>query len=209
MKILVISSCTDDKLGYKAPAAKMYTGPQHTNLMEGLEQVWKVHGKQTIDLAIISAKHGLLNECKVIAPYDCTFPNGRTKAGKRRIKERSNCLKIHEHTMELIRHYDLVFFLLGNEYVQALQLPFGVTDAVTQIFLLGSTHRRLIPNSPNVHFVPAGSELAKELSVMGIALKGVVFKKLCDAVCREGLEVFETVRQNPQLILDLVRNGEG
>ena len=52
MKRLVISSCTKDKLGYKAPVAKMYIGPQHTNLMEGLEQVWKVHGKQTIDLAI-------------------------------------------------------------------------------------------------------------------------------------------------------------
>ena len=178
MKRLVISSCTGDKLNCEAPAAKMYTGPQHRNLMEGLEQVWKVHGKQTIDLAIISAKHGLLNECKVIAPYDCTFPNGRTKTGKRRIKERSDCLKIHEHTMELIRHYDLVFFLLGNEYVQALQLPFNRTDAVTKIFLLGETYKKLIPNLPNVHFVPAGSKLARELRVMGVALKGVVLKKI-------------------------------
>ena len=205
MKRLVISSCTKDKLGYNAPAAQIYTGLQHRYLMEGLEQVWHVHGKQTIDLAIISAKYGLLRECDLIVPYDETFQGLRTNE----ILERSHSLQLHERTKVLIRRYDLVFFLLGKEYVQALELPFGVTDAVTQIFLLGSTHRSLIPNSPNVHFVPAGSELARELGVMGIAPKGVVFKKLCDAVCREGLEVFERVRQNPQLILDLVRYGVG
>ena len=52
MKRLVISSCTSDKLNCEAPAAKMYTGLQHRYLMEGLEQVWHVHGRQTIDLAL-------------------------------------------------------------------------------------------------------------------------------------------------------------
>ena len=190
MKRLVISSCTSDKLNCEAPAAQMYTGLQHRRLMEGLEQVWHVHGRQTIDLAIISAKYGLLRECDPIVPYDETF-QGRKK---RDILERSDGLQIHEKTEDLIKGYDLVFFLLGKEYVQALQLPFDVPDAVTQIFLLGKTHKRLIPNLPNVHFVPAGSELARELGVMGIALKGVVFKNLCDAVCREGLEGFGRVR---------------
>ena len=205
MKRLVISSCTSGKLNCEAPAAKMYTGLQHRRLMEGLKQVWHVHGKQTIDLAIISAKYGLLRECDPIVPYDETFQGLK----KRDILERSDSLQIHEKTEDLIKGYDLVFFLLGNEYVQALQLPFDVPDTVTQIFLLGKTHKKLIPNLPNVHFVPAGSELAKELSVMGIALKGVVFKKLCQVVRRRGLQVFEWVRQNPQLILDLVRDGEG
>lgn len=204
MKRLVISSCTSGKLNCEAPAAEMYTGLQHKYLMEGLEQVRQFYGEQTVDLAIISAKYGLLRECEVIAPYNCTFQGLRTNE----ILERSRRLQLHERTKVLIRRYDLVFFLLGKEYVQALELPFGLTDAVTQIFLLGSTHRRLVPNLPNVHFVPVGRDLARELRVMGIALKGVVFKKLCDAVCREGLEVFDRVRQNPQMILDLVRDKE-
>ena len=204
MKRLVISSCTSGKLNCEAPAAEMYTGLQHKYLMEGLEQVRQFYGEQAVDLAIISAKYGLLRECDPIAPYDETFQGLK----KREILRRSDILQIHEKTENLIKGYDLVFFLLGNEYVQALQLPFDVPDAVTQIFLLGKTHKRLIPNSPNANFVPADSELARELRVMGIALKGVVFKKLCDAVCREGLEVFETIRQNPQKILDLVRDRE-
>ena len=81
MKILVISSCTSDKLDCEASAAKMYTGLQHRYLMEGLEKVRNsLMEKQAIDLAIISAKYGLLSECDVIAPYNCTFQGLRKKA---------------------------------------------------------------------------------------------------------------------------------
>ena len=73
MKILVISSCTSKKLKREASAGKMYTGGQHSHLMEGLEKVRNSFGEQAIDLAIISAKHGLLSECDVIAPYNCTL----------------------------------------------------------------------------------------------------------------------------------------
>ncbi|MDE0465528.1 MAG: hypothetical protein OYL97_00620 [Candidatus Poribacteria bacterium] len=62
MEILVVTSCTSRKRDCEAPAAEMYTGAQHGLLMERLEQVWKIYGKRTIDLAIISAKYGLLNE---------------------------------------------------------------------------------------------------------------------------------------------------
>ena len=205
MKILVISSCTSKKLKREASAGKMYTGGQHSHLMEGLEKVRNSFGEQAIDLAIISAKHGLLSECDVIAPYNCTFQGLKVW----QILERSDRLQLHERTKALITRYDLVFFLLGKEYVQALQLPFDVPDTVAQIFLLGPINGKLIPNLPNVYFIAAGRDLAKTLGVMITALKGVVFKKLCCVVCREGLEVFEMIRQDPQLVLELVHDGEG
>ena len=222
MRILVITSCTGRKKhkspnqlnyedfasperlhrrtvelkGFKVPAAEMYTGQQHQHLMAGLEEVRKVYGLAVIDLHIISAGYGLLAEDDVIVPYNVTF-SGLNKGD---LLARSDSLQLHKHVETLIADYDLVFFLLGKEYVQALQLLFEVPDTVTQIFLLGSGYKRLIPDSPNVHFVPAGSDLARELGVMGVALKGFVFKLLCDAVCCEGLPIFEKVRQNPQLI---------
>ena len=103
-----------------------------------------------------------------------------------------------------MRHYDLVFFLLGKEYVQALQFPFNVSDTVTQIFLLGPTHRKLILDLPNVHFIPAGKDLANQFGVMNTDLKGAAFKRLCCVARREGLGVFETIRQTPQQILDFI-----
>ena len=152
-------------------------------------------------MRIISAGYGLLNASEVIIPYNATFQ----KLGKKEILLRSSCLQIHEHIETLIVNYDLVFFLLGEEYVQALQLPFQVPEAITQIFLLGDTHKKLIPDLPNVHFVPAGKPLRSELNTSYTALKGVVFKKICERVCRDGLQVFEQIMQCPQLISDIAR----
>ena len=261
MKVLVISSCTSKKLNHNAPAAKMYTGQQHTLLMEGVNQVRACHGQSSLDVAIISAEYGLLNENDVIAPYNVTF-QGMKKA---EILEKSRRLQLREQVTALIARYDVVFFLLGKEYVQALQLPLeasrpggntsrpgglsyrgsesrpgesesrpgglsyrggasgqggnasrpgglsyrgGVPESVTQIFLLGAGYRRLIPDAPNVHFVPAGSALSRTLGVMGVALKGFVFKKICEAVCREGLNLFAELRQKPQMIRDIALAGK-
>ena len=225
MRILVITSCTGRKkhkspnqLRYedfasperlhrrtaelkdvKTPAAEMYTGQQHRYLMAGLEEGREVYGSAILDLHIISAGYGLLAEDDVIVPYNVTFSGLNTGD----LLARSNSLQLHKHVKTLIARYDLVFFLLGKEYVQALQLPFEVPNTVTQIFLLGTGYRKLIPDSPNIHFVPTGSGLARELGVMGVALKGFVFKQLCDVVRRDGLQVFENVRQNPQEIPDI------
>ena len=63
MKILVISSCSKTKQdSHKAMAGEMYAGPQHNVLMEGLKKVRNKFGGQVIDLAIISARHGLIME---------------------------------------------------------------------------------------------------------------------------------------------------
>lgn len=229
MKILVITSCTSwkkhkpsNQLKYedfappewfrqrtieldkfKESAVEMYTGQQHIYLMDGLNQLRETYGQTVVDLNIISAGYGLLSEKDTIVPYNVTFQGLK----KKEILERSHKLQIHEHVETLIADYDLVFFLLGEKYVRALQLCFRVSDLVTQIFLLGKTYRNLIPDTQNSHFVAAGSDLARKLSVMVVALKGFVFKILCEAACRDGFEVFEDIKNNPQLILDIVQQN--
>ena len=202
MRILVITSCTKEKQDLPAPAAQMYTGRQHHPLMVGLEQLRTCYGKSAIDLAVISAKYGLLSECRVIAPYDFTFKGLDTEA----ILELSDKLKIHKQVGTLISKYDVVFFLLGEKYVRSLRLPFEGLNAVTQIFLLGDSYKNLIPDLPNMHFVSAGTDLANKLGKMVIALKGIVFKKLCEAACRDGFQVFEQVKRNPQRLIEIVLN---
>ena len=192
MKILVVSSCTSKKLRRKAPAGKIYTGGQHRYLMEGLEQVRNMFGEQVIELAIISARHGLLMESDVIEPC----------LGKEEILEHSDRFQIHDKTEALTSGYDLVFFLLGKEFVQALQLPFDVPDSVTQIFLAGESYEHLIPE--NTHFIPAGTYVARQLHKTVYEVKGYMFKRLCCIACRDGLKVFETIRQNPQQIFDFI-----
>ena len=229
MRILVITSCTGRKKhkprnqlkcedfdsserlrqrtaelkDFKDSAAEMYTGQQHQYLMAGLKQLRGSYSQTVADLHIISAGYGLLGESEIIVPYNVTF----TGLKKPELLACSNSLQLHEGVKTLITDYDLVFFLLGREYVQALQLPFEVSRKVSQIFLLGTGYKKLIPDLSNTHFVPAGSDLARELGVMGVALKGFVFKKICERVCREGLQVFGQIMQNPQLIPHIARRA--
>ncbi len=226
MKILVITSCTsrkkyktDNQLqpedflsserlaarsaelkSYATSATDMYTGQQHQHLKAGLERLRTCYKEATVDLHIISAGYGLLNECDTIVPYNVTFTDLKTKE----LIARSNSLQLHERVETLITDYHLVLFLLGEKYVRALQLPFEVPDTITQVFLIGTGFRKLIPDLPNTHFVPTGPSLRHKLHTTNTTLKGLVFERLCAAVCRKGLQVFEEIRRNPQRILDVV-----
>ena len=227
MRILVITSCTGRKKhkppnqlkyedfasaerlrqrtkeleDFKTSAAEMYIGQQHLYLMEGLQELRKMYGEDVVDLHIISAGYGLLAEDDVIVPYNVTFGNK-----KKDILELSNSLQIHKHVETLITDYDLVFFLLGQKYVQALQCSFKIHDAVTQIFLAAPSWKRLIPDHlQNIHVACVGVDLVDQLDgATRYNLKGFVFKRLCEVVCRDGLQVFEQIKQNPQQLIKIL-----
>ncbi len=230
MKILVITSCTGRKKhkppnqlryedfasperfrqrtaelkNFEVSAAEMYTGQQHRYLMEGLQELRNMYGKDVVDLHIISAGYGLLKENDVIVPYNVTFGNK-----KKDILELSNSLQIHKQVETLIADYELIFFLLGKEYIQALQLPFKVPDTITQIFLAAPSWKYVFSKFlSDIHVVCAGRDLADQIDgATGYNLKGVVFKKLCEAACSQGFQVFEEVKQDPQRLIEIVQQS--
>ena len=225
MKILVITSCTGRKKhkppnqlkcedfasperlrqrtaelkDFKDSAAEMYIGEQHRYLMAGLKRLRKVYGQAVADLHIISAGYGLLSENDVIVPYNVTFQ----KLKKKEILERSDNLQIHEQVETLIEGYDLVFYLLGKEYVQALQLPFKIPDTITQVFLAAPSWKYVFSKFlSDIHVICAGRDLADQIDgATGYNLKGFVFKRLCDVAYRDGLHVFEQIMRNPQILV--------
>lgn len=226
MKILVISPCSStqkhnklpnrlgpvdfissdrlalrmEELGnYKEPAAEMYEGKEHEEIMKGLWKIRRCYGRESVDLSIISTGYGLVDECCAIVPYN--VPNNESPVLKGEGRD-----KLHQDVEELIKNYDLVFFLLGKEYVKALQLPFNnVPDTVTQVFLIFTRtqgYRNLIPEClQNCEAV----ELHAREFRSGYTAKGLVFNRLCEAACRDGFCVFEEVKQDPQQLLEIVR----
>jgi len=98
-RLLVISSCTGDKeekspreltledfadadrlarrehelASFRRPASVMYTGKQHEYLMHGVDKLRRAYGHYFVDLRILSAGYGLIDEDRVICPYDVTF----------------------------------------------------------------------------------------------------------------------------------------
>ena len=229
MKILVISSCSEtqkhrelpNRLGpvdfrspdrlpqrikelskYKELASDMYEGPNHTVMMKGLSSVreHKQYGKISINLYIISTGYGLINEKDAIAPYD-------VKPEDAIWKDVPGC--VYKKAFDIINNYDLVLFLLGSD-LQSLQFrkrPWGNLDMANWIFILAPSYYDKLPsNFPQDRVVEAGRNFARKFcNGYNYCIRGFVFKKLCEAACSQGFEVFEKVKDNPQLILEIVR----
>ena len=194
--------------GYSAPAGEMFTGPLHTQLRQGLKQIRKhdQYGENTLDLYFpgygfrVDRKKIPVNENDHIVPFNIT--------------PRQN-LKPLEYDdtgflgsmVTLIEGYDLVFSILRWNDIVLLQRVFEVERATTLIFLIAPSHKHVVDDGlSNVHIVEAGTNLSRAIGAMNLALNGVVLRRLCEAACRDGFQVFEQVKQDPQRLLEIIQN---
>lgn len=225
LKTLVITSCTGEKIfhpdnqlvhedfldserlakreaelsEYKTPAGKMYTGMQHLRLMEGISELRKVFGDEIIDLYIVSAGYGLISEEREVVPYEVTFNTMNSAA----ISNWSTQLKIHKDLNELIPKYDLVFFLLGDKYLKAINLPLESPRDDQKLLLLASgTSRKKIPSNPPYFFIEVGQEDAKSFSYGLVGLKGYLFKLLSQEMISSKGVLFEKIFNDPSLLME-------
>ena len=179
-------------------------------MKEGIEALRATHGPDIVDWYIVSPASGLLHESEDIVPYDVDFKD--IPAGIC-LQDRGDCPSIHDATERAMSRHDLVFFLLSKDYVNALepQLPFNVPNTVTQVFIAAQDSDDMIPfGRENVHIVRADDRLMNQiLGTNRNNLKGMVFKRLCDVACCQGLQVFKKVKQNPQRIVRMVRDRNG
>jgi cytoplasmic iron level regulating protein YaaA (DUF328/UPF0246 family) len=203
-KILVITSCTSKKAfnpsnllaiddfkdeellkerieelaEYKTKAIDMYKGLQHTNIVEGVEQLRAI-SNVIVDVAIISAGYGLLLENDIIVPYEVTFNNMNSK----QLKEWGSYLNIAQDVNQLIKDYDIILVALGNKYLKVLDLPLN----------------------RNIFLFETKQEDAKLYSYPLVGLKGYQFKLLCNYICNNPM-VLDSIYRNPQLIKNILKN---
>lgn len=185
----------------RLPAVEMYIGMQHLRLMEGVSLLRRQFNHGIIDLSIVSAGYGLILENQPIVPYEVTF----NTMNYREIKEWAGFLNIHNNLGELVKDYDLVFFLLGDKYLRALELPFEDMDESKKlIFLASNTSKKLIPPEKPYYFVQVGQEEASSFSYGLVGLKGYLFKLFAQEVSNEGIYLLDSVYKNPVLFLGLL-----
>jgi len=108
------------------PAIERYLGQQHTNAVEGLNTFRKKG--ISADFNIISAGYGLIKEKDKIADYTVTFSSTDDFPTTEHIIDWSRRLKIRVKAVEAISGYDIVFFLLGDEYLKALNFEASFSD---------------------------------------------------------------------------------
>lgn len=201
MKILVIGSCTGSKDApgcpktamlteadfddpdrfqrrekelskWLRPAAEMYTGRQHTQMMEGVSLIRSTFGADACDVAILSAGYGLIPEDRPIVPYNVTFKG----MGTLRIKARGENLGVPREIRKLTADYPVVFFLLGDEYLLSTLPPLSPNRGQKFIHL-GSPKLREVRGA-DVVVVPAGKEAEKEFHQKTMFVKGKLFNLL-------------------------------
>jgi hypothetical protein len=219
-KLLVVTSCTGSKLyrpddaltqedfmdlqrleekekklhPYRLPAGKMHTGTQHLRLNEGVLALRGKYGADIVDVYIVSAGYGLISENHSVLPYEITF----NKMKKGEIMQWAQSQKIHKKMEELLPYYDLVFFLLGEKYLQALQLPFAQVNGKQRlVFICSNSSQRLIPEEPPYYTVPLGINDAREFRYGLVGLKGQLFKLFAHEAIKSS-SLLEEVCQYPQ-----------
>lgn len=228
LKTLVITSCTGEKKhhpenqllqqdfdnkehlaarelelqSFSCAAGEMYTGMQHLRLMEGISNVRKTLGKEVLDLFIVSAGYGLIQEDKQIVPYEVTF-NSMSSSG---IKEWSQKLHIHEDLNKVIAKYDLVFMLLGDKYLRAVNMPFVSEKPDQKILVFASgTSKKLIPEGNPYYFVEVGQKDARAFSYGLVGLKGYLFKLLSQDIVATNGQLLEKIYENPDIVMETLQ----
>jgi len=160
--------------GWLRPAGKMYKGLQHTLMMRGVAQLRADFSPATFDVAIVSAGYGLISEEKKIAPYNITFKG----KGNPWIRERREALQIPGKTRALLSGYEVVFFLLGKEYLTSLDMPLDPAHGQKFIYF-GRADERPSSSDRDIVCIPAGPEEVDrygEAPITGI--KGRIFELL-------------------------------
>lgn len=219
VKTLVITSCTGEKLykpenqlllsdfkdketlklkeegliEYKSKAGKMYTGKQHNRLMEGVEMLRKQFGRDFIDVSIVSAGYGLIDEDQVIVPYEVTFNDMNAKE----IVEWAANLNINHSVTQKIKDYDLVIFLLGDKYLKSVSLPLKETIPGQKIIFLSSKNsEKIIPATEPYHRIEVKQDDTKEFGAGNIELKGYLFKLLAQEIVQDK-NLLNRIYENP------------
>ena len=195
--------------GYSAPAGEMFTGPLHTQLRHGLKQIRKhaQYSENTLDLYFpwygfrVDGQKIPVNENDHIVPFNIT--------PRRPLRPLEyNETGFLESMGTLIEGYDLVLSILRWNDIVLLQRVFEVERKATLIFLIAPSHRHVVDDSlSNVHIVEAGTNLSRAIGAMNVALNGVVLRRLCEAAYRDGFQVFEKIKQDPQRLIEIVLRG--
>ena len=174
----------------------MYTAIQHLRVMEGVSFLRTELGAEAIDVAILSAGYELMHETQMIVPYEMTF---NTMKGYE-VDEWARFLRVHDRLEKAILGYDLVFMLLGDNYLRSLSLPIETQASQTLIFLTSRGSASYVHSlHANTFVLPLDNDSAKRYCYGLVGLKGFLFKRFAQAAALEPDSVKKNVPETGSL----------
>lgn len=209
MKIVVITSCTGEKKAHAEqaltkedfeqgsahvserekklashllPAGDMYSGQQHTRLMQGVKAL-REEEEHEVDLWILSAGYGLIPADRKIAPYECTF-SGMRKAELRSWARELNIPKDFRKVLGC--SFDVGIVLLGNDYLEACDLKDPVELGGPTLFVCSSSTAEHVNRIDQARAVPLRNQEAVRFSCGLVSLKGKVGRRILETIGEGG-----------------------
>jgi hypothetical protein len=204
--ILVVTACTaakqppsqTDRL-YRAE--DLYIGEQHRRLMQGV-RAYRDAGEPAghLELAIVSAGHGLLAADARLGPYDASFvglPRAQMRAQARR-------LELPQRMADLLsKSWRAVLFLLGNDYLTACEVAPGLeVGGPGLVFCSPQWARRLAP-SAGLTTVALGNREARRARCGLVGLKGELGRRFLVALGAD--PYLPSLMRRPELLLECSR----
>jgi hypothetical protein len=178
--ILILSSCTATKAtdhgGRELRAEQLYTGQQHRRLMRGVD-VYRSAGQPagTLDLQIVSAKHGVVASQTPLRSYNASFSGMR----RQQLRRKATRLHVPRAVAELLRpSRRLALLLLGDDYMQAAAITETTTLGAPTIVLTSPRRAARLPQLPGLHVVALDNRDAQRFSCGLVALKGELAARL-------------------------------
>lgn len=185
---------------FKLAAGKLYTGKQHLRLMEGISILREQFTNDIMDVSILSAGYGLIDEDKEIVPYEVTFNSMIQKE----VSEWSEHLQINKNISKKIKEYDLVFFLLGDQYLKSVQLPLLETvKGQKLVFLASKSSKNVIPDHEPYYRIEVTQKDTTEFGSGNIELKGFLFKILAKEIVNDK-NLLNLIYENPNFIKEIL-----
>lgn len=173
--------------GSLTPAMELYSGLQHQRLLRGVLAVESnPDAGFGIDTWIVSAGYGLIPANRSIAPYEATFI-GMGSADRRKWAQQ---LQIPTAVRQVLAQpADLIFVLLGDDYLEACELDDEIKLGGTCIVFCGGRAAKKLPDIPNLHKVELGNVHAKNFSCGLVGLKGELTSRFLEALAAGRLTV--------------------
>jgi hypothetical protein len=135
------------------PAGEMYTGPTFRAVLK-LVKTLRSCGKD-VDIYIISARYGIINEKDPIIPYEATLKGMNARELKKWSEERGLTIKLQEIATR--ENYDLALIILPKEYAQTIVEFLEKNPILYSTIVTSRTILRRITSTTRGVLLPGGS----------------------------------------------------
>ncbi len=182
---------------YKINAIDMFISTQNKIIVDSI--IYLDKSQSIIDLCYVSSGYGLLNYNDPVIPYDVNL----SALSMNDLDKRSDFLRVHEEVYYKAKNYDLVFFLLGYEYLRFLKLPLDLGENTKKIFFISPSDEKVLPENYQMEIVKTGNEEASKFDITPSELKGFIFKCICLESQKE--TVFKNILEKDNYIENIMK----